>query len=154
MKNNSEKVRQSTEASTMVENTQSIVTRYPLFVVCVVLAILLVIMSVLYVTKDQAGPVVEVPDDLATLSDEEQVRVTDEVLAALSEVMILPDESTPIVASVTDSATLRGQQAFYAKAEDGDILVIFQSSRQAVIYRPDERKIVNTGPLIIDENVQ
>ncbi len=95
-----------------------------------------------------------VPEDIAELNEVEQASVTIDVLDALSAVMLLPDEANPIVATVTDSATLKHQQSFYAKVEDGDILIVFSTSRQAVIYRPSIEKIVNAGPLIINENVQ
>ena len=120
--------------------------KYPLFVVTVLLAVALVI-SLVWRNSD---PQIAVPLDLSVLSEEEQAEIRTEVLEVLSDIMILPEDVTPVLATVADSETLRAEQAFYAKVEDGDILLVFQISQQAVIYRPSEHKIVNAGSLVVN----
>jgi hypothetical protein len=55
--------------------------------------------------------------------------------------MDIPDE-TPLINTVTDAASLRNQ-LFYAKAQDGDKVLVF--SQRAILYRPSEDKVIEVG---------
>ena len=138
--------------SQMTESVQQ-VKKYPLFYLCCLLFVLLIVMTGLYVTKGSHQTVV-VPTDVPSLNSEEQTETANEIVEAVAAIMLLPDDSEPLVATVNDAASLRAEQSFYNKVEDGDVLLVFQTSRQAVIYRPTANKIVNAGPLIVDQNVQ
>lgn len=111
--------------------------------------IFIVVIGFMFFSNDT--PDVDLPADLASLNPEEQSEARTEVLKALEDLMVLPSDTEPVLAVVSDAETLRAQQAFYANAEDGDALLIFQSTQQAVIYRPGEHKIVNAGSLIVNQ---
>jgi hypothetical protein len=68
----------------------------------------------------------------------EEVKILKE---SVNKLMVLPDED-PIVATITDKTKLE-QQAFFKQAENGDKVLIFQSSSKAVLYRPNQNKIVD-----------
>jgi hypothetical protein len=55
--------------------------------------------------------------------------------------MDIPDE-TPLINTVDDANSLRSQ-LFYAKAEDGDKVLVF--SQRAILYRPSEDKVIEVG---------
>ena len=79
----------------------------------------------------------------------EEARVQAEMESALSQVakkMLLPS-GEPIMATVNDADVLRTQQAFFQNAENGDQLLIFSESAQAVLYSPSRDVIVNVGPV-------
>jgi hypothetical protein len=61
--------------------------------------------------------------------------------------MEVPNEK-PVIATVKDKESLKAQQAFFAQAENGDKLIVFQTARKAVLFRPSIGKIVESGPLI------
>ena len=65
---------------------------------------------------------------------------------AVGKLMILPD-GQPILATVTDADSLKKQQAFFSKAQNGDELLLFPQSLQAVLYSPSRNVIVNVGPV-------
>lgn len=65
----------------------------------------------------------------------------------LSKVIELPNEK-PDLALVTDTDQLKGQ-AFFAKAQNGDKVLIFQQAKLALIYRPSSGKIINVGPIVV-----
>ncbi len=121
--------------------------------VIAVLVLALGVVSYLYITEkktDVRGGISPAAFDLSP--DKMDTEVSVEVLRAVSELMILPEEQDPIIATVADAERLQKEQAFYQYAENGDVLLVFPKSRQAVIYRPNVHKIVNVGPLIIDQN--
>lgn len=68
------------------------------------------------------------------------------VLMAVSRLMVLPDETGVVVATVSDREKLR-EQDFFRLAENGDKVVVFPKARQAVLYRPGVDKIVTIAPL-------
>lgn len=59
---------------------------------------------------------------------------------------VLPEEE-PVLFTVNDAVLLKGQQAFFKDAENGDVLLVFQTSGKALIYREATDKIINAGPV-------
>lgn len=74
----------------------------------------------------------------------------EQVVSALGKLAILPQED-PVVATITDYAALASQSAFYNNSMNGDKLVVYPQAKQAFIYSPSRNKIVNVGPLLIDD---
>lgn len=68
----------------------------------------------------------------------------------VSKLMVLPDEIAT-VATVTDTTKLINQQ-FFKNAQNGDVVLIFEKSARAIIYRPQINKIVDIGPITLTEN--
>lgn len=81
------------------------------------------------------------------VSDKEAEKETTMLVTQLKKIMEVPNE-TPVVATVKDKEALKSQQAFFAQAENGDKLIVFQTARKAVLFRPSVGKIVESGPLI------
>ena len=73
------------------------------------------------------------------------------VLAQLSKLMVLP-EGDPVLFKVNDEATMRKQQAFFKDTKNDDVLLVFQASSKAIIFRPSTNMIVNVGPINFDQN--
>lgn len=73
-----------------------------------------------------------------------------EVLDKLSKLMVLP-EGDPVLFKVSDKDQMRQQQAFFKDTENEDILLVFQQSSKAVIFRPSTNVIVNVGPINFDQ---
>jgi flagellar basal body-associated protein FliL len=72
---------------------------------------------------------------------------TDELLAKLKKLMIVPENEDPVVATVTDRDALAKDQPFYANASNGDRVIAFLKNRKAIIYNPAKNIIVNVGPI-------
>lgn len=76
-------------------------------------------------------------------------RSAEAYIAAVAQKIILPkDQKPPRVAVISDPDALTQEQDFYRGAEAGDVLMIFEGSRRAIIYSPRRDIIVNVGPIV------
>lgn len=80
----------------------------------------------------------------AHLSERELNR---EIINKVSKLIELPSE-TPTIASITDKTKL--QDTFFARSQNGDKVLIFQSSKKAIIYRESINKIIDVGAISIE----
>lgn len=69
------------------------------------------------------------------------------LVAKVGALMELPNEE-PTIATVVDKEKLK-DQAFFAKAENDDKLLIFTQARKAVLYRLSNNKIINVAVINI-----
>lgn len=63
----------------------------------------------------------------------------------------LPLDEEPTIATVTDADRLREQQ-FFANAQNGDRVLIFNEAKKAFLYRPSTNKIIEVAPVNIGNN--
>ncbi len=77
-----------------------------------------------------------------------QVRTVDEAKKAIGKLMVLPEGEEPTLATIADITKLEGQP-FFSKAQNGDQILIYMTSRKAILYRPSLGKIIDVGPLAI-----
>lgn len=78
------------------------------------------------------------------LSSTEQAQA---LLARVSALIQLPQNETPSMATITDAASAKAQQPFLQNAVNGDILIVYSSSGEALLYRPSTNKLVAVGPI-------
>lgn len=71
-----------------------------------------------------------------------------ELVAKLSKLVVLPADEEPVVATVTDKEKLKDQPVF-AKAENGDKILIYSKAQKAYIYRPATNLLVDVVPVNI-----
>lgn len=71
---------------------------------------------------------------------------TDELLKEVSKIVELPGGETPTVATVVDAAKLKDQE-FFAKAANGDKVLMYTSAKKAYLYRPSTKKIIEVAPI-------
>lgn len=60
--------------------------------------------------------------------------------------LVLPTDETPTLATVSEPEKLR-DQPFFANAMEGDKVLIYVSSRKAILWRPSTSKIVEISAL-------
>lgn len=77
---------------------------------------------------------------------------TAELVNSLKRLVVLPENETPTIATVTDAAAMAQEQPFYKDAHNGDKLLVYTQARKAYIYDPTRNILVNVGPIYIDEN--
>ena len=71
------------------------------------------------------------------------------IIDMVGKLVLLPEDETPTIATVTDPAKLKAEQAFFARAEDGDKVLIYTRALKAIMYRPRTNKIIEVAPLVI-----
>lgn len=65
-----------------------------------------------------------------------------DVIAKVRKLVVVPENETPTVVTVRNVDTLK-TQAFFAKAKNGDKVVVYSKQKQAILYRPNTNQIVN-----------
>jgi len=73
---------------------------------------------------------------------------TKNLLAQISQIIVLPEGEEPTVATVTDPERLK-DQPFFAKAKKGDKVLIYTNAKKAILYDPQNKKIVEVAPINI-----
>lgn len=81
-------------------------------------------------------------------SAREEVR---QLTAKVGRLVEIPPNETPTIATVDDVAKLK-DQAFYAKAQNGDKVLIFNQAKRAFLYRPSTDKVIELAPINIGNN--
>ena len=85
-------------------------------------------------------------DNPEVASQKEVKEITDK----LGKIYALPEGEEPTVATVLDKEKLK-DQPFFAKAENGDKVIIFTKSQLAILFRSTEGKIINIAPVSLQE---
>lgn len=80
----------------------------------------------------------------------------DEVKKLVEEVgmlIALPEGETPTVATITDKEKL-GDVPFFAKAENGDKVLLYVNNRKGYLYRPGGKKVIDVATLNLNNAQQ
>jgi hypothetical protein len=77
---------------------------------------------------------------------------TDVLKKSLSSIMEIPEEE-PSIATVIDVEKIKDQQ-FFSKAQNGDKVIIYASAKQAILFRPSAKKIINVAPVSFESDQQ
>ncbi len=72
------------------------------------------------------------------------------LVAKVSKLINVPEE-TPVIATIIKADQLIVEQKFYMGSKDGDYLMVFPKAQKAIIYRQGENKLINVGPIIVDQ---
>ena len=76
-----------------------------------------------------------------------------ELISDVSKLMVLPENETPTVATVSDPAKLK-ELPFFEKAKAGDRLIIYMQARKAILYDAKENKILEVAPLMLNSDLK
>ncbi len=78
----------------------------------------------------------------------QQQAEVDALIAEVGKLIDLPKDEKPTVATVSDSDKLKDQQ-FFKNAKTGDKVLIYTSTKRAILYRPSEHRIIDVGAVNI-----
>ncbi len=70
------------------------------------------------------------------------------LVSEVGKLIDLPTGEDPTVATVTDFTKLK-DQPFFAKAKNGDKVLIYTNARKAILYDPNAKKVLDVAPINI-----
>jgi hypothetical protein len=76
---------------------------------------------------------------------------SDRVIDKVGELYILPNKEKPTVAKIENKSKLEGQ-SFFLNARNGDYLLVYGDAKIALLYREEDNKLVNVGPVNTEQN--
>lgn len=86
-------------------------------------------------------------------SDQLAQQEVDRTVEEVGKLYTLPKDEKPTIATVKDKeATKKQYGAFFDKAENGDVSLIYSNAKLAVLYRPSSKKIVNVSTVTIQNS--
>jgi len=115
----------------------------------IILVVILLIFSgygVAYYFYNQYKATKIVLDNPETASKNEVKEITD----ILAKIYDLPKDEEPSIATVLDVEKLKNQP-FFARAQNGDKVVIYIKSQLAILFRVNDNKIINVSPVSMPE---
>jgi hypothetical protein len=117
-----------------------------------VYAVLLVLIGIiaLYLFNEYR----QTKSELSQLQSGSSVVSSEEIEKIITEVeklTVIPEGEEPTVATVSDANLLK-DKPFFANAQNGDKVLIFNKAKQAIIYRPSVRKVIAVGPITVQSN--
>ena len=77
----------------------------------------------------------------------------DKLIKRVGELIDIPKDERPTIATVSDKEKVK-TQPFFAKAENGDKVLIFTNNKKVILYRPGEDRIVEVGSVNINQQTQ
>lgn len=83
--------------------------------------------------------------------EERQEKEFKKLSAEVNKVYLLPGDEVPQVAVLSDLAPVAGQP-FFARAEVGDVVLLYPNLKRVVLWRPHAKQIVEISAL--DDNPQ
>lgn len=72
------------------------------------------------------------------------------ITKAVGQLITLPKDETPTLATIKDQDKLK-DQTFFARSKNGDVILIYTKAKKAIIFREKENRIINVGPISIDQ---
>jgi len=72
------------------------------------------------------------------------------IVKLVGKLIALPSDESPTLATVLDKDKLK-DQPFFANTQNGDVILIYTKAKKAIVYREKENKIINVGPISIDQ---
>jgi hypothetical protein len=85
---------------------------------------------------------------VAAGQDKQGEREVQSLVSEVGELMLLPTDEVPTVATVADKTKVQ-DQLFFKNTENGDKLLAYTRSMQAVLYRPAAHKIIAVAPIVV-----
>ena len=81
-----------------------------------------------------------------------QAEVQD-VITKVGKLIALPKGEAPTLATVTDKSKL-GNQPFFAKATNGDKVLIYVKERRIYLYRPSSNQLIEVGTITVNQQTE
>ena len=84
----------------------------------------------------------------------QETRAIEGTIKKVKKLIVIPEDEQPVLATIVDVDELVKREPFYAGAQNGDIVLMFQKNLKAIIYSPERNVIVNVGPIYVPDQTQ
>jgi hypothetical protein len=74
---------------------------------------------------------------------------TQQIINQVSKSLALPTDEKPTLATVNDATKLRNQN-FFKSARNGDKVLIYSRTGQALLYRPSTKQVIEFAPISLN----
>jgi cytoskeletal protein RodZ len=74
---------------------------------------------------------------------------TRSLVSTLAQIIQLPNDEEPTIATVNDKTKLT-DQPFFVKSENGDKVFIYAKNKKAILFRPSNSKVIEVANISID----
>lgn len=101
----------------------------------------------------QLKKIITLQGEVATLNANPAIvaqKESDATILAVSKLTTLPTGESPTIANVSDASAAKKQSAFFVNAQNGDKVLFYVKTGQAILYRPSTNTIIASGPLTIN----
>ncbi len=71
------------------------------------------------------------------------------ITSKVGEIFLLPADEKPALATVTNSKKISSN--FAGKVKNGDKILIYQTNKRAIVYRPSINRIIDVQAVVIDD---
>jgi|SRR3989344_6274044 len=75
---------------------------------------------------------------------------TEKLVAQVGKLIVLPEGEVPTIATVSDPEKLK-DQPFFTRAKTGHKVLIYTNARKALLYDPENHKIIEVAPINIGD---
>lgn len=123
------------------------VSRRWIWIVAIVAAVIVLGALALFIRSQQQ--LKEVKKDLEQVQSDPAAKTKEankQLVEQVGKLISLPQDETPTIATVSDLSKLQGQP-FFANAQIGDKVLIYQIDGKAILFRPTENKIIELAPI-------
>lgn len=131
---------------------RSIKTRATTPVIVSAAVVLLACGAIGYLTYDRLRLQRQV-NDLSQAAPQQPVDETAQLTAKISNLIELPTDETPTVATVTDVSKVQ-DKPFFTRAQNGDKVLLYAKSGKALLYRPATNKLIEVSTLNLEADQQ
>ncbi len=86
------------------------------------------------------------------LSSSQKPHEVEDIKLAIGKHYLLPSDEEPALLTVEDKTKVTS--SFFARAENGDKILVYKNNKKALLYRPSIDKIIEVGPVSMADMTQ
>jgi hypothetical protein len=126
------------------------IERKPRFSVKKILIIIIIVGLILGLASGGAYFFLKYQSQKNMVAGAQDTQELDKVVEKVGKLIELPQKEQAALATVSDITKLK-DQPFFINARNGDKVLIYEQSKKAILYRPESNKVIEVGPINIQQ---
>lgn len=112
------------------------------------LLLMIIIPLTVFIIKELNPPLT--PEQVAETQYKKAQQDANNLSQTVAKQTAVPTDETPNVATINDLTELQNQD-FFKQAKIGDKILIYEKAKIIVLYRPDEKRVIATAPVLYNQ---